>query len=256
MKSRFKLCAIVISCFAAGLSSQAFAEDEVDSTRQVQVGLVASTNTSFYRGVGEKNYLLPLAIAEYKDFYLQGIDVGYRLYRSKDGQGLAVEIGRTFDGYESDEADFLTGMADRKAAWEARLVYEAPVGGGQLTGKLMQDIGHSHDGFAARLDYERPFCVGESHMMTWFAGGEYWDSAKTNYYFGVNASEARPNRAAYAASDSFSLFVGGNAIKRLSPKFSLIISAEYRSANDALADSPLVTRSDQWSAYGGIFYSF
>ena len=256
MRPRLNRLAIVMSCFLVGLSTHSLAEDNVDPTLQVQVGLVAAANTSFYQGVGKEHFVLPLVMAEYKRFYLQGANAGYRLYQGEGGQGLAIEIGGTFDGYESGDASFLAGMAERKAAWEARLVYEAPIGGGQLRGKLMQDIGHSHEGFSARLDYERPLWMDEAHLVTWFAGGEYWDSAKTDYYFGIEASEARSNRAAYSASDSLSVFVGGNVIKQLSPKFSLILSAEYRLASGAVENSPLVTRSDQWSAYGGIFYQF
>ncbi|MEJ2622259.1 MAG: MipA/OmpV family protein [Candidatus Thiodiazotropha sp.] len=245
-----------MSCLLFGFSTHSFAENSDNATWQVQVGPVASVNTSFYQGVGEEYYLLPLVIAEYKRFYLQGIDAGYRFYQREDGQQLAVEIGRTFDGYESNDARFLSGMATRKAAWETRLVYEAIVGGGQLKGKLMQDISHSHEGFSAHLEYERPLWNDETHLVTWLAGGEYWDSKKTDYYFGVDASEARSNRVAYSASDSHNLFVGGNAIKQLTPKFSVMLNAEYRIASDAVKNSPLVSRNDQWSAYGGIFYEF
>jgi outer membrane protein len=243
-------------CLLLGLSSLSLADDADDSELHLQVGVVASANSSYYQGVGHEQFVLPLVIAEYKQFYVQGTFAGYRLYQGESGQGLAVEIGGTFDGYESGDAGFLLGMADRKSAWEAGLVYWAPVAGGQLTGKLMQDVSDKHGGFSARLDYERPLWMDETQLISWFAGAEYWNRAKSDYYFGVTASEARSDRPLYSAPDSVSLFVGGNFIKQLSPRFSLIVSADYRTASGAVKNSPLVARTDQWSAYSGVFYEF
>ncbi|MBN0989565.1 MipA/OmpV family protein [Amphritea pacifica] len=247
---------IVMGGMLMGLSSCLLAEDNVDGKSQVQVGLVASVNSSFYRGADNDLFVLPLVIAEYGRFYLNGVDAGYRFYQREDGQRFAIEVGRTFDGYESGDSSFLSGMAERKAVWEARIVYEALVGGGRLKGKLMQDISDRHGGFSARLNYEHLFWQNETTMVTWVTGGEYWDSAKTDYYFGVRDSETRLNRQAYSASENLSLFVGSNVIKKLSPNVSLVLSAEYRMAGDAVDESPIVADGDQWSAYGGIFYKF
>lgn len=256
MNMRTKQSAIFWGCLLIGLSSLSLADDGAESELHLQVGVVAAANSSYYQGVGFEQFALPLIIAEYKQFYLQGTFAGYRLYHGESGQGLAVEIGGTFDGYESDDAGFLLGMADRKSAWEAGLVYWAPVAGGQLTGKLMQDVGDKHGGFSARIDYERPLWIDETKLVSWFLGAEYWDRAKSDYYFGVKASEARPNRPMYSAPDSVSFFLGGNFIKQLSPRFSLVVIADYRVADSAVGNSPLATRADQWSAYSGVFYEF
>jgi outer membrane protein len=238
------------------LSTQLHAEDNVDASLQLQVGLATSVNTSFYHGVSEEYFVFPLVMAEYGRYYLEATNIGYRVYQGQSGQRLAIEIDRTFDGYESGDASFLSGMVERKAAWEAGVVYEAFVGGGQLKGKLMKDISDVHEGFSTRLEYERSLWQDEAHLVTWFAGGEYWDRAKTDYYFGVESSEVRPDRPAYSAPDSHSLFVGGNAFKQLNPEVTLFLSAEYRSASAEVKDSPLVTQVDQWSTYGGFFYQF
>jgi len=253
---RSKQTVSILGCLLVGLSNFSQADDGVDSGLHLQMGVVAAANTSYYQGVDQEQFVLPLVIAEYKDFYLQGTFAGYRFFQGEGGQGLALEIGATFDGYESGDASFLIGMADRDSAWEAGIVYWAPVAGGQLTGKLMQDVGDSHGGFSARLDYERPLWMDETHLVSWFVGAEYWDRAKTDYYFGVTESESRPTRPEYVAQDSTGVFLGANFLKQLSPRFSLIASADYRAASGAVEDSPLVVRADQWSAYAGIFYEF
>ncbi|MES9991247.1 MAG: MipA/OmpV family protein [Candidatus Thiodiazotropha sp.] len=221
-----------------------------------QVGLVAAVNSSFYQGADNERYLLPLLIVDYDRFYLQGINGGYRLYRDESGQSLALELRRTFDGYSSDDSDTLDGMEDRDGAWEAGLAYEVSVAGGQAKAKLMQDISATHDGFSARLEYERNLWTDDAHMLTWYAGTEYWDSKKTDYYFGVTREEATSTRAFYAADESVSVYLGSNAVKRISTNISLIASAEYLWMTDTVNDSPLTAKQDQWTAYAGIFYQF
>ncbi|MEW8506102.1 MAG: MipA/OmpV family protein [Candidatus Thiodiazotropha sp.] len=222
----------------------------------MQMGLVASANSSFYKGAAEEHYLLPLLIADYDRFYLQGINGGYRLYKDDNGQSLALELRRTFDGYNSDDSDALEGMGDRDGAWEAGLAYEMGMAGGRAKVKLMQDISATHDGFSAGIEYERKLWVDDAHAVTWYAGSEYWSGRKTDYYFGVTREEATSTRAIYSADKSYSFSLGSNAIKRIDNNLSLIASAEYLWMTDAVKDSPLTARQDQWTAYAGIFYQF
>jgi outer membrane scaffolding protein for murein synthesis (MipA/OmpV family) len=62
-----------------GLLSIAF-NTPSQAENSVKVGLVASVNSSFYKDVGEEYYVLPLVLAEYGRFYLQGIHGDYRLF--------------------------------------------------------------------------------------------------------------------------------------------------------------------------------
>jgi outer membrane scaffolding protein for murein synthesis (MipA/OmpV family) len=64
----------------------------------VQLGFVAAANSSFYKDMSNEYYFLPLVIVEYDRFYLQSIEAGYRLVETEN-QSLAVEIRRTFDGW-------------------------------------------------------------------------------------------------------------------------------------------------------------
>ncbi|MES9969218.1 MAG: MipA/OmpV family protein [Candidatus Thiodiazotropha sp.] len=250
MKQRLKFYTGLIGLIGVAVHTPSLAE------HSLQVGLVTSANSSFYEDVGNEGYLLPLVIADYDRFYLQGISGGYRFYSDEAGQSLALEIRRTFDGFDSDDSDALAGMADRDAAWEAGLAYEVSMAGGQVKAKLMQDIADTHNGFSARFEYERPLWTDDAHMLSWHAGSEYWNSRKTDYYFGVAAEEAAPARSAYTADENYSFYIGSNLVKRIDDKITLLASAEYLRAGDAVNDSPITVRQDQWSAYVGVFYEF
>ena len=253
MAPRSKPFSIIAGLLSAAISAPSLAESEL------KAGLVTAANTTFYEDMNQEHYLLPLMIADYGRFYLRGVHGGYRVYQEEEGQSLALEVRRTFDGYSGDDIDdrdALAGMSDRDAAWEAGLAYESPVGGGQLKAKLMQDISNTHDGLSVRVEYERPLWTEQNHMLSWYAGSEYWDDKKTDYYFGVTPGEARSNRSAYTANSSSSFIVGSNLGKRIDENITILANIEYLRMNDTVSDSPLVDRADQWSAYAGIFYQF
>jgi outer membrane protein len=249
MRNRAKLYGYLTGLVCATSNGYLLAE------QTVQLGMVVSVNSSFYKDVGEEYYILPLAIVEYGSFYLQGIDGGYRFFQD-DVQSLAVEIRRTFDGYKADDSDALEGVEDRDPAWEAGLVYETDLLGGQAKAKLMHDISNTHNGSTLRIEYERSMMTGSSYMVSWFAGSEYWSSKKTNYYFGINPEEVMPDRPVYSAGQSYNLFSGINVVKRFNVKYSMIASAEYQWMADEMIESPITSRQDQWSVYAGLFYQF
>ncbi len=250
MKQRMTFSTGLIGLIGLTLSGLSVAESNI------QAGLVAAVNNSFYKGVENEQNVLPLLIAEYDRFYLKGTEVGYKFFQQDKVQSLALELRRTFDGYTNDDSDELGGMADRDAAWEAGFVYEASVLGGQARAKLMQDVSSSHDGFSGRLDYERAVWVADSYAVSLYTGSEYWSSKKTDYYFGVNPDESTATRAEYVAGDNFEIFVGANAHKRVDESISLSFSAEYLWASDAINDSPVTARRGQWSAHAAVFYQF
>lgn len=252
----FSVCCILVSTSGVQAQSTESSGAEAETELQLQVGLAVSANTSFYRGVGEEFYLFPLVIAEYDRFYLQGTHGGYRFYQSDSGQVWSLEIRRTFDGFSGDDADYLNGLSERKAAWEAGIALQMPLAGGEVKGKLMQDISGSHEGFSSRLEYERPAYIDTQQLLTWYVGAEYWDSDKTHYYFGVSEDEVSARRPGYQAGGSQTGFVGTNYFRTLAPDLTLFVSGEYLVASSDIEDSPLTERGDQWSAYSGLFYHF
>jgi MipA family protein len=250
MKQRLRFYTGLIGLIGVAVSMPSLAE------RSVQAGLAVSAKSSFYKEVGNEQYLFPLVIAEYDRFYLQGAQAGYRLIQDGDVHSLALEIRRTFDGYRSSDSDALAGMSDRDAAWEAGLVYEVSVAGGQVKANLMHDVSGSHEGFSAQLDYEHPLWTDDAHMVTWYTGSEFWSSRKTDYYFGVTAEEATSARLAYDPDESYRFYIGSNVFKRIKTNITVIFNAEYLWSTNAVDDSPLTTRQDQWSTYAGVLYRF
>lgn len=239
-----------------GFGAVAVADDTMGKAWTIQAGLVAAGNTSYYKDVGEEGCILPLIIAEYKRLYFHGVEAGYSLYQWGNNQEVLVVSGVTFDGYNSNDSDYLSGMEDRDKAWEIGFAYKFLIGGGELEIRLMNDLGTSHEGYSIRVDYEHELWSGEKHMIAWYSGLEYWDESRTDYYFGVKESEALPDRAAYSPSGHVQAFTGLNAVKKINSRISLIANTEYRTAGATVSDSPITSRNDQLSGYLGIFTEF
>ncbi|SEL38604.1 Outer membrane scaffolding protein for murein synthesis, MipA/OmpV family [Ectothiorhodospira marina] len=248
MKLSLQQCMVFVG--SIGLAIPALADQG-----NVQLGWVVSANTSYYQDVGDEFHQLPLIIAEYDQFYWQAVRGGYRFFNGENHQ-VAVEVRRTFDGYESDDSSALAGMARRYGAWEAGVAHEFGLLGGQLTTQIMQDVSVKHQGTSVRVNYERPLLIKPTYLVTWYTGAEHWDRDKTHYYFGVRPGEATAARPAYRADSSHILIAGCNAVKQLSPRLLLLVSTEYQTFSGTVKESPLTERHDEWAAHGGIFYQF
>ena len=238
------------------VSANAFSQETTQDAFNMKIGVGVSANTGVYSGINEEFSVVPLIMLEYKNFYFQGATAGYRIFQHANGTGLSFEVSRTSDGYKASDANELKGLDDRIGAWEIGLNFETMVIGGQLKANLMQDVSETHEGLSAKLQYERPLLMGATHMMTWYAGGDFWDQERTQYYYGVNQSEATTSRASYKPTNSTNLFVGTNVIKQLSPKFSVLANAQYMMLGEAREESPLVNKDDQWSTFAAVVYQF
>ncbi len=255
MKKRTNKLPLIISGSLLSLSQLAMAADN-DKLFNLQIGIAGVANTSVYSGITEEHAFVPLVMASYKNFYFHGDTAGYRFYQTEKGSALSLELGYTSDGYNSTDGSVFSGMDDRKGAWEIGLAYETMVVGGQFSANLMQDIGESHQGLSVQFNYERPFWMGPSHMVSWYAGADFWDQERTNYYYGVNTSEVKAGRQEYKASANTSLYIGTNAVKQLNSKLALMLNAQYLMVGEAVDDSPLVNRDDQWSMLAAVIYQF
>lgn len=240
----------VLAWFFVFLSGGSFAKQDV------QIGLVGVVNSSFYQDADEQYFVVPVGFAEYKGFYLDGINAGYRFGDLSRVHQFSVELRPTFDGYLASYSDALAGMSDRDETWEAGLAYKGWLLDGQVSAKLMYDILDVHQGFSANLDYESSILEREQLEVSLYVGAGYWNQDKTHYYFGVEPNEVRAGREAYQAKDSYSVYLGANLFKDVTSNVTLLASTEYISRSSAVKDSPITAYSDSWLIYAGALYKF
>ena len=88
------------------------------------------------------------------------------------------------------------------------------------------------------------------------AGAKWYSSARANYLYGVNASEATGQRAEYAPQSVLLPYISVNKIYSLTPKTSLFANVNINFLPSKVANSPIVNGSTSVSTVFGLNYSF
>lgn len=158
------------------------------------------------------------------------------------------------DGYEAKDSPYLAGMEERKgglwlggaAIWRSgamSVASELTVATGDAEGKRF------------KLELNREFRTG-ALTITPRIGAEWYDKDYVDYYYGVRASEARPDRRAYRGDSSQAIEAGvrfGYAYQR---HHNFFIDVSAKSLGSQIKDSPLVERSTESSVKLGYLYAF
>ncbi len=219
-------------------------------------GIGGIMSTSPYEGVKTKTMAIPFLSGEYKNFYLYGIEAGYRLFKNEDWRISAV-ISPRFMGYDSDDSDTLSGMQDRRMSLDGGLKaeYELPWRKVVVGGKVMADMLSRSDGIEYELALRRPV-QGKIFRLIPSAGVRYQTKSMVDYYYGVRDNEVRAGRAAYAPRGSVNPFVNLVLNSGLSRNVIIVAMFGVESLGSEIRKSPIVDESYVVSVAAGLTYRF
>ena len=82
----------------------------------------------------------------------------------------------------------------------------------------------------------------------------YKNAKLTNYYYGVNATEATANRPAYAPGSALNFAAGVELNYTLSQRSLITIGLDLEHLDNSLRASPLINSNRQWSAFAGVLF--
>jgi outer membrane protein len=216
-------------------------------------GLMA---TSPYAGVKTKTTVIPFLSGEYKNFYLYGIEAGYRLFKNENWRISAV-ISPRLMGYDSGDSDTLSGMQDRRMSLDGGLKaeYELPWHKVVVGGKVMADMLSRSDGIEYELALRRPI-QGKIFRLIPSAGVRYQTKSMVDYYYGVRDNEARAGRAAYEPRGSLNPFANLVLNTGLSRNVIIVTMFGVESLGSDIRKSPIVDESYVVTAAAGLTYRF
>jgi len=202
-----------------------------------------------YVGASNQVLVIPLLGLEYKRLYIQGIRAGYRLLE-RDHLGIDVRVRYIFDGLDPDDSPFLDGMAPRDGTVEGGLGIDWTPGAWALRLSAFSDLLGRSDGQEVGLDLSRTWTFGRYRWGLTPAIGVVWQSGNlVDYYYGVPADEARPERPAYAGQSALNFRTSLLAFYRLSTHFNLIALVQAQRLDNEIFASPIV---DDRRAYFGL----
>ena len=253
------LAALALSGNAAAQSEVAPSTQSTSTAPQWGLGIGVGVFQSPYLGDDNKTRALPLL--HYENTWLRVAGTGADLKLGQWPVGASSSIALTGRlkyegiGYKADDAPILAGMDERKggfwaggtATWTTPLV--------RATAEWTADASGHSKGQKAMLQLDRRFSVGPLGI-TPRVQAQWLDKKYVDYYFGVKASEAQPNRPQYTGKAATALELGLRLDYPLQPKQTIFLDISSTQLPDEIKRSPIVGRSSLSRATIGYLYRF
>ncbi|WP_298447121.1 MipA/OmpV family protein [uncultured Marinobacter sp.] len=261
---RFSVCLSLCLTAGDGYASLPDTRTSVNEVPAGTVGLGAALRrgTSPYAGVDNisgvlndsKADLIPLYLYEGKWLFAHGTSAGAHLVKS-DWLKVDLLAKYRFNRLESDASPYFSGIDDRDQTVD--MGFSATFFGdwGSLSATWANDVLGVHNGYEWDFTYSYPWESGR-WSFTPFVSYVYQDSDLTDYYYGVDANEARADRPAYEPDSAAFWRAGVNTSYQATPRLLLFTNVASEHVDSEIYNSPLVDESQLVSATFGFAYLF
>lgn len=218
---------------------------------------VLAVNTGRYIGSDDRVTVpLPLVYFNYNDrLYWSITSVGTWLWRRDDRRFRIGLLAKARGGIDAERTPF-TGIVDRDPSIDAglNLVWRLDplVIGASWLGDA---LGVSH-GQAATLRLSWPIRLGDRWTTTPSLAAEWQDERLVDYYYGVTPTETGGGAPVYAGRSVVNLRAGWGLSYRMTRQWRLMGGVSWSHLGDGIADSPLVSRSDNLLVYAAVNWTF
>jgi outer membrane protein len=242
--------------FFLSILSLAIASTSAQAELALGVGIAGYLNPQ--KGLDIREQAFPMISYTGDRLSFQFTTLTYRLASVGDLQINALASVRS-QGYDSKNSQYLTGMKDRKDTLDGGLGLDWK----GINLSVSHDILSAHKGSEVSLSYNHGFDLGKLQLS--IGGGVNWQSKElTNYYYGVNAAEAKTlmvdgkifNRIAYHVKSDCIPKANIFMHYALTDSWSLISGAEINFLPQNITNSPIVDGNISWGAFAGIARSF
>ena len=261
--TRFQLLAIVTTLTGLLGLSPAVGDDAAETPppmdfqkRQgVGVGMAVSYSDEPYRGMGSDVQPFPILLYRGKRFAAFGPFLSYQLFGLDRPWAVKAVLSPSFDGYDSDDSNFLEGMDDRDMTAEGGLEVELETDLAEVGLAWKHDLLDEHDGYSIDLTLRKPLFFGRV-LVAPSVSYVYDSDNRSDYYFGVRRDEATPDRPAYELDGTHNWQAGVLATTNLTRKVFAMAGANYTLFDDDIQDSPIVNQDGQYRVFVGFGYMF
>jgi MipA family protein len=171
-------------------------------------GAFVSTQSNLYKGANNDSLALPFIGYKGPRFSLIGPQASYRLNKDEDFQTFA-QLAFNSAGFKEKDSAHLIGMSTRSGSLFGGL--NVTIKQQKLSYKFsyLHDLQNRSGGQDIRLSTSYFYNIGP-FFITPNIALNYWDSAYTDYYFGVRSNESNGNRNPYKPSAAINPSIGLN----------------------------------------------
>lgn len=217
------------------------------------VGFCVGVANSPYIGGDTDWTYWPVVAYEGKYAYIRGMTAGLKLVNLPHVE-VSAFVGYDDTELDSAEAEHLLRSRHPGAVLGAEARIYTPLG--LVAASASGDISGHSNGFTGSVSYTYGLSLGDLEIDP--SIGMVWTSSKYNdYFYGINNAEAErleinPYRAGAGAAPFFAL----TAVYSITEHWGIFFDGQFRYLEHAVKDSPLVNRTNTYSAMTGIFYAF
>lgn len=245
---------LIIAVFAtAGLAEES---TEKDSKPKIDtyVGAGPYVQTQPYQGADPIVLPTPVIFFDNRLLYVRWTRVGLYVY-GKQNWGISLTAQPRPWGYQAEDSEQLSGMAERLSNWEAGVAIggKNQLGFAELT--YFHDVQNRSEGSLVRLEIGKSFTNGRWYNMPSLFVIRYSD-ALLNYYYGVRPQESTVQRPAYEAKAGINFALQHFFMYEMSKHWFLSANLRIDYLASEITQSPIV--DDQWmgSAMVSLLYKF
>jgi len=242
----------LIITLAIVLSGTCLGQEIPPTELEAGIGVVITAKP--YVGVDAEAYIIPFINYTQGQFFVRGPSVGYRFIQTDSFALDAIGKWR-FDGYDEDDSRDLEGMSDRHMTVDGGAAVSLFGDWGTLKLTALTDMLSEHDGQEITLAYSKEF-TQDKITITPSIGLSWQSSNLLDYYYGVEANEARAGRAAYDAGSDLAWYIGLGGEYKLDEKWTAMAGVVYEKHGSEITDSPIVEDNYSLGIFTGLTYKF
>lgn len=205
------------------------------------VGVGIFYSKSIYIQNDDKKMILPVINYEDENFYLKGIEIGYKITPSVS---LIV--------LPSLQNIHIENLPSKKETALAGFDYKYKIQKYGINFKIAKDIGQRHDGFISKLTLNHPF-INYPYIFIPSIGIEYESKKVTNYYYGV--PQNTPYNS-YTSDDSVSGIAHLIGIYNINKNYALSGIVNHKFLSNQITNSPIIDSNSQTMAMINFLYKF
>ena len=235
------------------LAAPLFAQDELPDEHRLRVGLAAVSSDSIYRQGDRQNKVFPAFDYEYKDFYFQAGDVGYKLLDGPLWQwdaGLNVDLSGDVDRGDSSLFDALPEL---HYPLNAFTTFGAMTDYGLFEVRYDHEINNKHNGHILSASYTAYFQLKDWRFYPKLSQRRY-SAEYVDYFYGVKPDDATTELPAFRGEQSDVTELSVTILKNITPKWYWVSSLQSQWFDDNITDSPLIDDDQRLSLFIGVLY--
>ena len=218
------------------------------------IGLTSSIAQRPFIGVDDQDTSLIYLSFSYKDFYVEGLDVGYQLLDNKD---VSIDLLATPRFYEVEPAfagnGELDGIDITKPTYFAGISTQYRTEAATFTLQLLADLNES-DGNEFVITASKAFKPNTDFTLVPTLGITYQDAGLVDHFYGVQANEVRAGRPEYGGHASTNTHLSLNVLWQASKHIQLLGQIRYELLGSGITNSPIVDEDSITTALVGFVY--